>query len=72
MRQQGQYLAAIRPLKAQDRAKVKTVRTEKDFAAAMAEALQLAKFMRKESDKCRRSNHLQAPVYSVSCYFSRC
>lgn len=42
MRQQGQYLAAVRPLKAQDRAKVKAVRAEKGFAAAIAEARQLA------------------------------
>jgi len=43
MRQQGQYLAAIRPLKAQDRAKVKAIRTEKGFAAAVAQARRLAK-----------------------------
>jgi hypothetical protein len=43
MKQQGQYLAAVRPLKAQERAKVKAIRTEKGFAAAMAEARRLAK-----------------------------
>lgn len=43
MRQQGQYLAAIRSLSVEDRAKVKTIRTEKGFAAAVAEARRLAK-----------------------------
>jgi hypothetical protein len=43
MRQQGVYLSAVRPLKPQDRAKVKTVRQEKGFAAAVAEARRLAK-----------------------------
>jgi hypothetical protein len=41
MRQQGLYLAAVRPLRPQDRAKVKTIRTEKGFAAAIAEARRL-------------------------------
>jgi hypothetical protein len=39
----GQYLAAVRPLKARDRAKVKAIRAEKGFAAAMAEGRRLAK-----------------------------
>ena len=43
MKQQGQYLAAVRPLKAQDRAKVKGTRAEKGFAAAIAEARRLAR-----------------------------
>jgi hypothetical protein len=43
MRQQGKYLAAVRPLKAQDRAKVKAIRQEKGFAAAVAAARRLAK-----------------------------
>jgi hypothetical protein len=43
MRQQGKYLAAVRPLKAQDRAKVKAIRQEKGFAAAVAEARRLGK-----------------------------
>jgi hypothetical protein len=43
MKQQGQYLAAVRPLKPQDRAKVKTIRAEKGFAAAMAEARRLSR-----------------------------
>jgi hypothetical protein len=43
MQQQGLYLAAVRPLKAQDRAKVKTVRQQKGFASAVAEARRLAK-----------------------------
>jgi hypothetical protein len=43
MRQQGVYLAAVRPLKVADRAKVKAVRQEKGFAAAVAEARRLAK-----------------------------
>jgi hypothetical protein len=42
MRQQGQYLAAVRPLKPSDRAKVKAIRREKGFAAAMAEARRFA------------------------------
>jgi hypothetical protein len=43
MQQQGVYLAAIRPLKPRDRSKVKAVRQEKGFAAAVAEARRLAK-----------------------------
>jgi hypothetical protein len=43
MRQQGVYLAAVRPLKPRDRSKVKAVRQEKGFAAAVAEARRLAK-----------------------------
>lgn len=43
MKRQGQYLAAVRRLKPQDRAKVKAIRAEKGFAAAMAEARRLAK-----------------------------
>ena len=43
MRQQGKYLAAVRPLKAQDRARVKAVRQEKGFAAAVAEARRMGK-----------------------------
>jgi hypothetical protein len=43
MRQQGVYLAAVRPLKPGDRAKVKAVRQEKGFKAAMAEARRLGK-----------------------------
>lgn len=43
MRQQGVYLAAVRPLKPQDRARVKAIRQEKGFAAAVAEARRLAK-----------------------------
>ena len=43
MRQQGVYLAAVRPLKASDRAKVKAVRQEKGFAAAVAAARRLGK-----------------------------
>jgi hypothetical protein len=43
MRQQGVYLAAVRPLKPGDRAKVKAIRQEKGFAAAVAEARRLAK-----------------------------
>jgi hypothetical protein len=43
MKQQGQYLAAIRPLKAQERARIKSLRQEKGFAAAVAEARRLAK-----------------------------
>jgi hypothetical protein len=43
MRQQGVYLAAVRLLKPGDRAKVKVVRQEKGFAAALAEARRLGK-----------------------------
>jgi hypothetical protein len=43
MRQQGVYLAAVRPLKPGDRAKVKAIRQEKGFAAAVAEARRLRK-----------------------------
>lgn len=43
MREQGKYLAAVRPLKAPDRARVKTMRAEKGFAAAMTEARRLAR-----------------------------
>jgi pyruvate/2-oxoglutarate dehydrogenase complex dihydrolipoamide acyltransferase (E2) component len=43
MRQQGVYLAAVRPLKPGDRATVKAVRQEKGFAAAVAGARRLGK-----------------------------
>ena len=43
MRRQGKYLAAIRPLSAQDRAKVKALLTSKGWSAAMAEAKRMAK-----------------------------
>jgi hypothetical protein len=43
MRRQGHYLAAVRPLKPADRAKVKVTRQEKGFAAAVAEARRLGK-----------------------------
>lgn len=43
MRQQGAYLAAVRPLKPADRAKIKAVRQEKGFSAAVAEARRLGK-----------------------------
>src|SRR5438874_536512 len=42
MKQQGQYLAAVRPLKPQDRVKIKAIRREKGFAAAVAEARRIA------------------------------
>jgi len=41
MQQQGRYLGAIRQLRPADRAKVKEVRAEKGFAAAIAEARRL-------------------------------
>ena len=41
MRQQGQYLGAVRQLRPADRAKVKKVRAEKGFVAAIAEARRL-------------------------------
>src|SRR5712692_2493931 len=41
MQQQGRYLGAIRALRPADRAKVKGVRAEKGFAAAIAEAQRL-------------------------------
>lgn len=43
MRQQGVYLAAVRRLKPQDRAKIKSIRAEKGFATAVAEARRLGK-----------------------------
>jgi hypothetical protein len=43
MRQQGVYLAAVRPLKPSDRAKVKAVRQEKGLKAAMAAAKRMWK-----------------------------
>ena len=43
MRRQGKYLAAIRPLSAQDRAKVKAVLKSKGWSVAMAEAKRMAK-----------------------------
>ena len=43
MRRQGQYLAAVRLLKPQDRAKIKSIRAEKGFASAMTEARRLGK-----------------------------
>ena len=42
MRRQGKYLAAIRPLSAQDRAKVKAVLKSKGWSVAMAEAKRMA------------------------------
>jgi hypothetical protein len=41
MQQQGRYLGAVRQLRPADREKVKGVRAEKGFAAAIAEAQQL-------------------------------
>lgn len=41
MQQQGRYLGAVRLLRPADRAKVKGVRAEKGFAAAIAEARRL-------------------------------
>jgi hypothetical protein len=41
MQQQGRYLGAVRQLSPADRAKVKEVRAEKGFAAAIAEARRL-------------------------------
>jgi len=41
MQRQGRYLGAVSQLRPADRAKVKEVRTEKGFAAAMAEARRL-------------------------------
>jgi len=41
MQQQGRYLGAVRQLRPVDRTKVKNVRTEKGFAAAIAEARRL-------------------------------
>jgi hypothetical protein len=41
MQRQGRYLGAIRQLRPADRAKVKGVRAEKGFAAAIAEARRL-------------------------------
>jgi hypothetical protein len=41
MQQQGRYLGAVRQLRPGDRAKVKGVRAEKGFAAAIAEARRL-------------------------------
>ena len=43
MQQQGHYLGAIRQLRPADRARVKSVRAEKGFAAAIAEARRLAR-----------------------------
>jgi hypothetical protein len=43
MQQQGRYLAAVRPLRPVDRVKVKKIRTEKGFAAAIAAARRLAR-----------------------------
>jgi murein tripeptide amidase MpaA len=43
MRRQGKYLAAVRQLSGQDRAKVKEVLKSKGWAAAMAEAKRMAK-----------------------------
>jgi hypothetical protein len=42
MRQQGVYLGAVRQLKPADRAKVKAIRSEKGFRAAISEARKLA------------------------------
>jgi hypothetical protein len=41
MQQQGRYIGAVRLLRTADRAKVKEVRAEKGFAAAIAEARRL-------------------------------
>jgi hypothetical protein len=41
MQQQGRYIGAVRQLSPADRAKVKGVRAEKGFAAAIAEARRL-------------------------------
>ena len=41
MQQQGRYIGAVRQLRPVDRAKVKGVRAEKGFAAAIAEARRL-------------------------------
>jgi len=41
MKQQGRYIGAVRQLSPADRAKVKGVRAEKGFAAAIAEARRL-------------------------------
>jgi hypothetical protein len=41
MQQQGRYIGAVRQLSPADRAKVKRVRAEKGFAAAIAEARRL-------------------------------
>lgn len=49
MQQQGRYLAAVRPLRPADRAKVKKVRTEKGFAAAIAEARRLMRTNQRSS-----------------------
>jgi hypothetical protein len=43
MQQQGRYIGAVRQLSPADRAKVKEVRAEKGFAAAIAEARRLMK-----------------------------
>jgi hypothetical protein len=43
MVRQGKYLAALRPLSAQDRAKVKAVLKSKGWSAAMAEAKRMTK-----------------------------
>lgn len=43
MRDQGRYLAAVRPLKKSDRAKIKKIRAEKGLAAALKEARRLTK-----------------------------
>jgi hypothetical protein len=43
MWRQGKYLAALRPLSAQDRAKVKAVLKANGWAAAMAEAKRMTK-----------------------------
>jgi len=51
MQQQGRYLGAVRQLRPADRAKVKSVRAEKGFAAAIAEARRL---MRAGSGQPRR------------------
>jgi len=43
MRNQGRYLAAIRPLAKPDRVKIKKIRAEKGLPAALKEAGRLAK-----------------------------
>jgi hypothetical protein len=43
MRRQGKYLAAVRRISVQDRAKVKEVLKSKGWSTAMAEAKRMAK-----------------------------
>jgi uncharacterized protein YrrD len=41
MQQQGRYLGAVRQLRPADRARLKAIRAEKGFVAAIAEARRL-------------------------------